>query len=100
MSQRHEYFDPTIPALDDFCGKYLRFRDLIECGATWRRYRVDNRPEQIETYRAMRELCARVVDPLVEQFGIPELHYAFASLALDRLVRLKPYPGTTRHLDQ
>ena len=27
----------TPPALDDPCGQYLRFRDLIECGETWQR---------------------------------------------------------------
>ncbi|WP_462322308.1 DNA phosphorothioation-associated putative methyltransferase [Halochromatium sp.] len=27
----------TPPALDDPCGQFLRFRDLIECGETWQR---------------------------------------------------------------
>jgi hypothetical protein len=48
----------------------------------------------------MRELCLRVLDPIVDRFGPVELTYAFASAALEKLVRLKPYPRTTRHLDQ
>jgi hypothetical protein len=48
----------------------------------------------------MCELCLRVLDPVVDQFGPIELTYAFASPALDMLVRLKAYPRTTRHLDQ
>lgn len=31
----------TPPALDDPCGQYLRFRDLIECGETWQRLSVE-----------------------------------------------------------
>jgi hypothetical protein len=31
----------TPPALDDPCGQYLRFRDLIECGETWQRLAVE-----------------------------------------------------------
>jgi hypothetical protein len=48
----------------------------------------------------MRELCWLVLDPIVDRFGRPELTYAFASAALDRLVHLKPKPNTTRSLDQ
>jgi hypothetical protein len=88
------------PPLNDLCGKYYRYRDLIECGETWRRYQIDNRPQRHETYAAMRELCLRVLDPVIDRFGPVELTYAFASAALDKLVHLKRYPRTIRHLDQ
>ena len=93
-------YSDQSPPLTDFCSKYFRFGDLIECGDTWSRYRVSNLPLQPATYSAMRELCSRVLDTLVDQYGSIELHYAFASPELDRLVRLKPFPRTTRHLDQ
>lgn len=99
MSFSHGY-STNHPPLNDLCGKHHRYRDLIECGETWRRYQIDNSPDRPETYAAMRELCLRVLDPVVDRFGPVELHYAFASPALDKLVRLKPYPRTTRHLDQ
>lgn len=86
--------------LNEWCGRHYQYRDLIECGETWRRYQIDNRPRRPETYAAMRELCARVLDPITDKFGRVELHYAFASAALDKLVRLNPRPRTTRHLDQ
>jgi len=99
MSFGHGY-STNHPSLNDRCGRHHRYRDLIECGETWRHYKIDNRPQRLETYAAMRELCLRVLDPVVDRFGPVELTYAFASPALDRLVRLKPYPRTTRHLDQ
>jgi hypothetical protein len=89
-----------FPSLDDRCGKYFRYRDLIECGETWRHFKIDNRPQRFETYAAMRELCWRVLDPLLDRYGVAELHYGFASAALDELVHLKRYPRTLRRLDQ
>jgi len=99
MSFSHGY-SANSPPLDDRCGRHYRYRDLIECGETWRRDQIDNRPHRLETYAAMRELCRRVLDPVVDQFGIADLHYAFASAALDKLVRRKQFPNTTRNLDQ
>jgi len=99
MSFSHGY-STNYPSLNELCGRHYRYRDFIECGETWRRYQIDNQPQRLETYAAMREVCQRVLDPVVDRFGLPELTYAFASAALDKLVRLKPYPRTTRHLDQ
>lgn len=97
LSQSHS---TDFPRLNDRCGKYYRYRDLIHCGETWDRYEIDNQPQRLETYAAMRELCRLVLDPIVDRFGLPELTYAFASAALDKLVHLKPKPNTTRSLDQ
>jgi len=99
MSFSHGY-STDYPSLNELCGRYFQYRDLIECGETWRRCQIDNRSQRLETYAAMCELCLRVLDPVVDQFGPIELTYAFASPALDMLVRLKAYPRTTRHLDQ
>ena len=93
-------YSTNYPSLDELCGRHFRYRDLIECGETWRRYKIDNRPQRLETYAAMRELCLRVLDSVVDRFGPVELTYAFASAKLNKLVRRKSKPGTTRRLDQ
>jgi hypothetical protein len=96
----NQSYSTNTPRLNDRCGKYYRYRELIHCGETWRHYEIDNRPQRLETYAAMRVLCLRVLDPVVDRFGAAQLTYAFASAALDKLVRLKPKPMTTRSLDQ
>jgi hypothetical protein len=90
----------TLPSIDESCGAHFRYRELIEVGQTWGRYRIDNRPSQLATYAAMRELCEKVLDPAYEQFGPLKITYAFVSPQLDKLVRENPRPNTTRSLDQ
>ena len=99
MSFSHGY-SSNSPPLNDRCGRHYKYRHLIECGETWRGDQIDNRPQRLETYAAMRELCLRVLDPVVDRFGPADLTYAFVSAALDRLVHLNLYPRTARHLDQ
>jgi hypothetical protein len=89
-----------FPSLDDHCSANFRYRDLVEVGETWRLHRIDNWPKQLATYQAIRELCFRVLEPVIERFGPIELTYAFASAALDKLVHTKPLPNTSRGLDQ
>ena len=43
-----------FPDLGEKCGKYFTYRNLIEAGETWARYRIDNRPKEPATYQAMR----------------------------------------------
>src|SRR5260221_6634006 len=90
-----------VAELGERCGKYFHYRDLIEAGETWARYRIDNRPKEPATYQAMRDLCARVLDPVYDRFGAGiKVTYAFASKELDRLVQQKAVPNTTRNGDQ
>lgn len=91
-----------MPALDDRCSQHFRYRDLIECGATWQRLtkagtRVDNRPAQPETWKAIAGLCRHVLDPVVERFGPIELMYGFASSALTRHIRSRIAPRIDQH---
>lgn len=91
--------------LDQPCGAHFVFRDLIECGETWRRLsaggeassRVDNIPRDAGTFDAMRALCAVLLDPVTERFGRIELSYAFASAALTRHVPGHIHPPLDQH---
>jgi hypothetical protein len=76
-----------LPAITDKCGSHLTYRDFIECAETWRRLRIDNVPRRPATYVAMRDLCANVLDPVIDHFGPIELTYGFASAALSKLVQ-------------
>jgi hypothetical protein len=67
-----------IPELDDQCGRHFLYRDLIEVGETWSQTHTENIPRQAATYQAMRELCAVVLDPVVERFGPIKLTFCWA----------------------
>jgi hypothetical protein len=91
--------------LDDRCGEHFRYRDLIECGETWRRLSAagderpsfDNVPRVPTTFDAMQALCAAVLDPMVRQFGQIELTYAFASRELTRHITGRIHPPADQH---
>ncbi|MCF7978506.1 MAG: DNA phosphorothioation-associated putative methyltransferase [Chromatiaceae bacterium] len=93
----------TTPALDDACGRFLTFRQLIECGETCERllaernrngngngdgdsnghgHAFDNRPKHPESYTALLELAEQVLDPVIDWFGMIHLTYGFCSPAL------------------
>lgn len=64
----------TIPDLDDPCGAYLTFRQLLECGETQARAGLDNRPLQPDSYTALLDLALNVVlDPVIDYFGMMRL---------------------------
>ena len=70
--------DHRVPKLDELCGRYLTYRQLIECGETQRRLSVPNLPKARETYSALLELATNILDPAIEYFGSIELTYGFA----------------------
>ena len=82
--------------LDERCGRYLRFRDLIEVGETWRRVRVPNLPIQPATADALQQLARDILDPVIDEYGPVEITYGFASWELTRHVPGRIAP----HLDQ
>ena len=100
----------ALPALDDLCGHYLTYRDFTECSDTWKKASlagpvIPNVPTHPDTYRAIRELCEYILDPVSDRFGRIELTYGFASQILDRYVRDRAAaegrpPNTTRNGDQ
>ena len=94
----------SLPALRDPCGEHFTYRDFVHCGETWHRLEreapgsVPNVPVQPETYAAMREMCDRVLDPVIRAFEYPiELTYAFASPALTKHIRGRTNPTRDQH---
>ena len=76
----------TIPLLDDPCGQFLTYRDLVECGETWKREKLENRPIQPESYTALLTLAQIVIDPVIDYFGMIVLSYGFCSAKLARAI--------------
>jgi hypothetical protein len=87
----------TREDLDRPCGRYLRFRDLIEAGETWHRVRVPNLPQQRGTVAALQQLGYDILDPVIEEFGRVEITYAFASWELTRHVTGRIDPSRDQH---
>jgi len=78
--------------LDTKCGRYLTFRDLVECGETWAACArsatpIDNRPVQAESIEALQRLCDLVVDPVIDEFGSGDLTYGFSGRQLSNRVK-------------
>ena len=86
-----------IPSLDEPCGRHFTFRQLIECGDTWERTRIDNTPQSAESYNALFQLATRVLDPVIDYFGGIKLTYGFASPALTRLITKDIAPKIDQH---
>jgi DNA phosphorothioation-associated putative methyltransferase len=87
----------TIPGLDDPCGQYLKYRDLIECGATQARTGIPNLPKEPDSYTALLELAQNVLDPVIEYFGMLKLSYGFSSPELTRQIAGRVAPTLDQH---
>lgn len=93
-----ELIRPRIPpALDDPCGRFLTFRQLIECGETQAHTGLANLPRQPESYDALLELAERVLDPVIEYFGMIRLTYGFCSPELARRIPGRIDPKRDQH---
>lgn len=87
----------TIPEPDDPCGRFLTFRDLIECGETQAATGLPNRPEQADSYNALLELAENVLDPVIDWFGMIRLTYGFCSPPLARKIPGRIDPKRDQH---
>ncbi|AGA91442.1 hypothetical protein Thimo_2732 [Thioflavicoccus mobilis 8321] len=76
-----------IPSLDDPCGRFLRFRDLIECGETRAETAIENLPRSPASWNALYELAEQILDPVIDWFGMIRLTYGFCSPELARTIR-------------
>lgn len=88
--------------LDSLCGMIFTYRELFECGNTWKQAAargapVNNVPLQEESFEALRLLCSEIVDPLAVAFGRPQLTYGFAGPPLTRLVSGQIAPDLDQH---
>lgn len=87
----------SIPDLDDPCGQYLKYRDLIECGETQARTGLANLPKSPDSYTALLDLATKVLDPIIDYFGMIKLTYGFASPDLTKLVHGRIAPKLDQH---
>lgn len=86
-----------IPLLDSSCGRYLKYKDLIECGETQQALQIQNRPTQPETYTALLDLANNLLDPIIDYFGMIKLSYGFCSGDLSKKIRGKIAPKLDQH---
>jgi DNA phosphorothioation-associated putative methyltransferase len=87
----------TIPDLDDPCGQYLTFRQLIECGETHAKTSLLNMPKQFESYNALHDLAVQVLDPVIDYFGMIQLTYGFCSRELAKEISGRIAPDRDQH---
>lgn len=85
------------PSLDDLCGRFLTFRDLIECGETQAETGIDNLPKRAESWNALYELVEHVLDPVIDWYGMVRLTYGFCSLELSRKIPGRIDPKRDQH---
>jgi DNA phosphorothioation-associated putative methyltransferase len=87
----------SIPPLTDRCGTNYTFSQLVNCGETWERSRIDNTPRSPATYDALVDLATNILDPVIEYFGAIMLSYGFASPALTKRIRGRIEPKIDQH---
>ena len=67
------------------CSKYFTYSDLINCGETLAKTpNLNNNPENEETYKAIGDLCSKILDPIQDKFGEIKLTYGFSSNNLSK----------------
>ncbi|MEF8747084.1 MAG: DNA phosphorothioation-associated putative methyltransferase [Candidatus Accumulibacter propinquus] len=86
-----------IPELDEPCGRFLTYRDFIECGETQRRIQILNLPKEADSYTALFELACNVLDPVIEYFGMVRLTYGFCSRELAKEIPGRIAPELDQH---
>jgi DNA phosphorothioation-associated putative methyltransferase len=87
----------TIPELDEPCGRYLTYRQLIECGETQQTTGLSNHPKQPDSYTALYELAVNVLDPVIDYFGMIHLTYGFCSHELGKHIKKRVAPKLDQH---
>ncbi|WP_295432217.1 hypothetical protein [uncultured Thiodictyon sp.] len=87
----------TPPDLDDACGRFLTFRQLIACGETQAQTGLANLPIQPESYNAVLELAEQVLDPVIDYFGMIRLTYGFCSPQLAKQIPGRIDPKLDQH---
>ncbi|MGZ8250286.1 DNA phosphorothioation-associated putative methyltransferase, partial [Methylomagnum sp.] len=86
-----------VPALDEPCGRFLTYRQLIECGETQGRTGLPNLPQRPESYTALLDLAINVLDPVIDYFGMVRLTYGFCSPALAKQIPGRIDPRRDQH---
>jgi DNA phosphorothioation-associated putative methyltransferase len=87
----------SIPGLDNLCGRYLTYRQLIECGETQQSSGLPNYPTQPDSYTALYDLTTHILDPAIDYFGMIRLTYGFCSHELSRHIKKRVAPKLDQH---
>lgn len=87
----------SIPALDEPCGEFLKFGDLIHCGETRARLGLSNIPKEPASYGALLDLAINVLDPIIDYFGMIRLTYGFCSSDLAMQIEARIAPKLDQH---
>ena len=83
--------------LNNKCGKYLTYRDFIECGETQEKLAIPNAPIQKETINALYELSINILDPVIEKFGDIHLTYGLCTHELGKKIKQRVAPKLDQH---
>jgi hypothetical protein len=87
----------SIPDLDAPCGRFLTYRQHIECGETHAREGLPNLPKEPDSYSALLDLAVQVLDPVIDWFGMIRLTYGFCSPELAREIPGRIDPKLDQH---
>jgi DNA phosphorothioation-associated putative methyltransferase len=87
----------SIPNLDDPCGNNFTYRDFIECGETQARTGLPNLPKMPDTYTAFYELASKILDPVIDYFGMIKLTYGFCTTELAKEIPGRIAPELDQH---
>jgi len=86
-----------IPDIDAPCGRYFNYRQLIECGETQEITCLPNLPKEPDSYNALYELATKILDPLIDYYGMIKLTYGFCSPELGRHIKGRVAPKLDQH---
>jgi DNA phosphorothioation-associated putative methyltransferase len=86
-----------VPSLNEKCGRFLTYRDLIECGETQSRLTINNLPESAASYAALLDLATNILDPTIEYYGSVRLTYGFCSNRLRSHIKKRVAPQLDQH---
>ncbi|BBL57506.1 DNA phosphorothioation-associated putative methyltransferase [Methylomonas koyamae] len=87
----------STPDLDEPCGNYLTYRQLIECGETQQATGIPNLPKQADSYNALYDLAINILDPVIDYFGMIRLSYGFCSHELGKHIKKRVAPKLDQH---
>jgi DNA phosphorothioation-associated putative methyltransferase len=87
----------TIPDPDSLCGQHFTYRQLIECGDTQAKTGLPNLPKQANSYTALYELAANILDPVIDYYGPIKLTYSFSSPELAKHIKGRIAPKLDQH---
>ncbi len=83
--------------MDDVCGRFLTYPQLIEYGETQARTGMPNLPRTPDSWSALLDLTTQILDPVIDWFGMVRLTYGFCSPELAREIPGRIDPKLDQH---